>query len=198
MQLPVLNSYLHVLVFLSIPTMKDTKISSVKMQLRPLQQVMAKGQLPAIYAHAVSLKSMNKPRLTITSHPADDGEMIWYLGGNLAETGAGKSAEEVIRQAQKEIGELLPWIDISQVAWASFNIDRAEPAQASMTRPDSPFVEAKDNCIVCWPTKLTLAPMLGDIVLNELNLEANAIPGTTPDLRPAPYAQTPWEIAFAG
>ncbi|MFT5210207.1 MAG: glycerol-3-phosphate dehydrogenase [Flavobacterium sp.] len=180
--------------------LKETSLENISMQRRPVQQVMVKGKLPKIYAHAVSLQSTNKPRVTFTSHPSDDGETVWYLGGNLAEKGVGKTAEEVIRKAKSELGSLLPWVDLTNTAWATLNIDRAEPSQRLKTRPEFPFVEAKDNALVCWPTKLTLCPMLGQDVLQII--ENKNLPKSRkekealPNLPLAPVAQTPWEIAF--
>ncbi|MFT7548825.1 MAG: hypothetical protein ACI9VI_002672, partial [Candidatus Azotimanducaceae bacterium] len=114
--------------------------------------------------------------------------------------GVGKTAEEVIRKAKSELGSLLPWVDLTNTAWATLNIDRAEPSQRLKTRPEFPFVEAKDNALVCWPTKLTLCPMLGQDVLQII--ENKNLPKSRkekealPNLPLAPVAQTPWEIAF--
>ena len=180
--------------------LKNTCLDNITMQRRPLQQVMVKGKLPKIYAHAVSLKSTNKPRVTFTSHPADDQETVWYLGGNLAEQGAGKTAEQVIHHAKKELATLLPWVDLTKAAWATLNVDRAEPSQLLKSRPDLPFVESKDNAIVCWPTKLTLCPMLGEDVLQTIeNINLPKVSRENeiiPDLPLASVAKTPWEIAF--
>ncbi|CAM5402318.1 FAD-dependent oxidoreductase OS=Stutzerimonas stutzeri OX=316 GN=CXK95_05810 PE=4 SV=1 [Stutzerimonas stutzeri] len=54
------------------------------MQRRPLHMVMLKAPtLKPLYAHC--LGGGSKPRITVTSHPAADGEWVWYLGGDLAE-----------------------------------------------------------------------------------------------------------------
>lgn len=176
---------------------ENTPLAQVSMQLRPLQQVMVKGNLPSIFAHAVSLMAGSKPRVTFTSHPLQDGQTVWYLGGNLAEQGVGKDPETLIEDAKKEMAVLLPWVDLTDTTWATLNIDRAEPAQSTHARPDFPFVEAKDNAMVCWPTKLTLCPMLGDQVLEKLNTTQFAHrEETLPQLPLAPIARTPWELAF--
>jgi hypothetical protein len=44
-------------------------------------------------------------------------------------------------------------------------LDRGEPRQSALLRPDSAFVGAVnsvDNALVAWPTKLSLAPNLAD------------------------------------
>ncbi|MBU0562749.1 MAG: FAD-dependent oxidoreductase, partial [Gammaproteobacteria bacterium] len=54
------------------------------MQRRPLHMVIIKAPtLKPLYAHC--LGGGTKPRITVTSHPAADGEWVWYLGGDLAE-----------------------------------------------------------------------------------------------------------------
>ena len=59
-------------------------IEQPKQQLRPLHMVLAKGPaLKPLYAHC--LGGGPKPRVTVTTHPAADGQWVWYLGGDLAE-----------------------------------------------------------------------------------------------------------------
>jgi glycine/D-amino acid oxidase-like deaminating enzyme len=175
-------------------------LEKFSMQRRPLQQVMLKGKLPRIYAHAVSLKSTNKPRVTFTSHTCHDDEIVWYLGGNLAEQGVGLPPDQVIKNAKRELATLLPWIDLSGASWATLNVERAEPSQLLKARPDFPFVEAKDNALVCWPTKLTLCPMLGNDVLEIIDrINLTKVPlgkERRPNLPLADVAKTPWELAF--
>ncbi|HIG41311.1 MAG: FAD-dependent oxidoreductase [bacterium] len=169
---------------------------TISMQQRPLQQVMVRGDLPKLYAHAVSLASANKPRVTFTSHAVNDNKTVWYLGGNLAEQGVGVPADKLIDMARKELNLLLPWIDLEDTQWATLNIDRAEPAQAMKNKPDFPFVKSVANYTVCWPTKLTLTPMLGDEVLQQLPIQPNNSQSALPQLPPPLQARTPWEIAF--
>jgi glycerol-3-phosphate dehydrogenase len=169
----------------------------IEMQRRPLKQVLVKGNLPSIYAHAVSLKDANKPRLTITTHPMRDGDKVWYLGGNLAEQGVGMSETDLIVRAKQELGALLPWVDLSAATFKTLDIDRAEPAQKSHGRPDVPYASQSKNAIFCWPTKLTLTPLLGDEVLQMLPKPRQAT-WQIPNLPLAQVADTPWEIAFAG
>ena len=54
------------------------------MQRRPLHMIIAKGPgLKPLYAHC--LGGGTKPRITVTTHPAADGQWVWYLGGDIAE-----------------------------------------------------------------------------------------------------------------
>ncbi len=165
------------------------------MQRRPLHMVLAKGpSLKPLYAHC--LGGGPKPRITVTSHPAADGQWVWYLGGDLAEAdGVAREPEAQIAAAQKEVAHLLPWIDQSQVQWATLRVDRAEPAQSGLLRPDNAFLAEQDSLLVGWPTKLALAPDFADRVLQALERDGIK-PGGLPALpelpRPA-LARPVWE-----
>jgi len=135
------------------------KLPSLAMQRRPLQMVIVKHAFPdKIYAHYLGLSAT--PRITITSHAAADGQTIWYLGGDLAESGVKRSPVEQIAFAQQELMALFPWLDFSTARFASFYIDRAEPYQPDGKRPDSCFIKEIENMIVAWPTKLAFAPLV--------------------------------------
>ncbi|MEB3901055.1 FAD-dependent oxidoreductase [Pseudomonas juntendi] len=165
------------------------------MQRRPLHMVMAKGpNLKPLYAHC--LGGGPKPRVTVTTHPARDGQWVWYLGGDLAEAdGVAREPAAQIAAAQKEIASLLPWVDQSQVRWATLRVDRAEPAQSGLVRPDNAFLTQQQRLLVGWPTKLALAPDFADRVL--ASLEHDGIrPAAQPDLAelPRPTLGVPaWE-----
>ncbi|KJK19824.1 FAD-binding oxidoreductase [Pseudomonas sp. 2(2015)] len=169
--------------------------SQPAMQRRPLHMVMAKGaSLKPLYAHC--LGGGPKPRITVTSHPGADGQWVWYLGGDLAEAdGVAREPEAQIAAAKKEVSNLLPWIDLSQVRWATVRIDRAEPAQSGLVRPDNAFLAEQQRLLVGWPTKLALAPDFSDRVL--ANLERDGIkPGgqpALPELPRPPMALPVWE-----
>ncbi len=137
------------------------------MQRRPLHMVIVKHNYSQpIYAHCIGAGS--KPLITITSHWMDDGQPVWYLGGNLAETGVELDRETQIASAKTLIKEVLPWVDLGQTQWGSFMIHRAEPQQRTMLRPDTAFVHQQHNILTCWPTKLALTPHLADEVMKKL------------------------------
>lgn len=141
--------------------------SSPQMQLRPLHMVLVKHRHPyPLYAHCISTDIV--PRLTVTSHPTDDGQWVWYLGGELAESGVKHSSEEQIARASQELVKLLPWVDLSGASWATMRVNRAEPRQSQLLRPDAAFCQAVGKGLVTWPTKLALAPNLADEVIRLL------------------------------
>lgn len=49
--------------------------------------------------------------------------------------------------------------------WATLRVDRAEPAQSGLVRPDNAFLSEQDRLLVGWPTKLALAPDFSDRIL---------------------------------
>lgn len=165
------------------------------MQRRPLHMVMVKAaSLKPLYAHC--LGGGAKPRLTVTSHPAADGQWVWYLGGDLAEVeGVARDQAAQIAVAKKELAELVPWIDLSEAQWATLRVDRAEPAQSGLVRPDNAFLDEQGPLLVGWPTKLALAPDFADRV--EAALRRDGIqpgqPQPLPELPRPPLAQAAWE-----
>ena len=171
-------------------------ISVPAQQLRPLHMVLVKGpSLKPLYAHC--LGGGSKPRVTVTTHPAADGEWVWYLGGDIAEAdGVAREPVEQIAVAQKELGNLLPWVDLSQAQWATFRVNRAEPAQSGLVRPDNAFLADQGRLLVGWPTKLALAPDFADRVLKALEQDAIQ-PSNAPALPPLPrppLGKTAWEL----
>lgn len=173
-------------------------LSQPAQQLRPLHMVMVKGPtLKPLYAHC--LGGGPKPRVTITTHPAADGEWVWYLGGELAEAdGVTRDEASQIKAAQKELAELLPWVDLSAAQWATLRVERAEPAQSGLVRPDNAFLNEQGRLLVGWPTKLALAPDFADRVLATL-LRDNIQPGSHAPLPalPRPVVAPPaWEELF--
>ncbi|WP_161864711.1 NAD(P)/FAD-dependent oxidoreductase [Pseudomonas yangonensis] len=164
-------------------------------QLRPLHMVLAKGPaLKPLYAHC--LGGGPKPRVTVTTHPAADGQWVWYLGGDLAEAdGVARDEAAQIQAAQKEMAALLPWVDQSQTRWATLRVDRAEPAQSGLVRPDNAFLAEQQRLLVGWPTKLALAPDFADRVLATLQREhvQPAAHAPLPELPRPPLGQPVWE-----
>ncbi|ANY89695.1 MULTISPECIES: NAD(P)/FAD-dependent oxidoreductase [Pseudomonas] len=170
-------------------------LSQPAMQRRPLHMVMAKGpNLKPLYAHC--LGGGPKPRVTVTTHPAANGQWVWYLGGDLAEAeGVAREPAAQIAAAQKEIAGLLPWVDQSQLHWATLRVERAEPAQSGLVRPDNAFLADQQRLLVGWPTKLALAPDFTDRVLASLDRDGIR-PSAQPNLAdlPRPALGVPaWE-----
>lgn len=173
------------------------------MQIRPLQQVMVKHHYTFdFYGHCLGAET--SPRLTISSHRLPHGEHVWYLGGSLAEKGANMPPDDLIELAKTELAELIPWVNLSGADWACLPVERAEPRQPNLARPDKAFVApapGATNLLVGWPTKLTLAPNFASetlALLRQRGIQPSqaAQPRLHPQVPYAPLARTPWEQAF--
>jgi len=172
------------------------------MQIRPLHQVMVHHRHPhPFYGHCVTTDTT--PRLTISSHPMADGSQVWYLGGTLAEKGVGQTPDELIASARRELDALMPWVDLRDARWATLAVDRAEPRQRNLVRPDQAFAawaSGPANVIAAWPTKLTLTPNLAQTVEDLLTARGiQASEATAPELAlpSPPISPSPWQEAFA-
>ncbi len=172
-------------------------ITEPKMQLRPLQQIVVKHDFPhPLFGHCLTGVRRAEPRLTITSHPAPDGGWLWYVGGQLASEGAALEKGELITHARRELATCIPWIDWNRAEFTALRSDRAEPGQTHGRRPDEAFAAQINDCLVCWPTKLSLAPDLGDRVLALLPDPGSDTGNAEPidlDLPRATIGIAPWE-----
>lgn len=148
--------------------LRELGLERPEMQRRPLHMVLVTAPtLKPLYAHC--LGGGPKPRVTVTTHPLSNGDWVWYLGGDIAEAGGvARNEAEQITEAQRELHKLVPWIDLSAARWATLRVDRAEPSQNNLLRPDSAFLAEDGALLVGWPTKLALAPNFADRVLESL------------------------------
>ncbi len=145
-------------------------LTKVRSQTRPLNMVYLKKKgLPEVFVHCIGDDFGLSPRLTITSHTANDGVTVWYLGGELAETGVDKNESDQLKAAKIQLAKYFPWLDISDAEWGCFAINRAEADINNNYRPDGAYISEEKNIIAAWPTKLTLTPALGDILVEQLN-----------------------------
>ncbi|MCR9278080.1 MAG: FAD-dependent oxidoreductase [Pseudomonadaceae bacterium] len=143
---------------------QQSGVTDLHCQRRPLQQVIVRADnLPLLFGHCVTGIRRPEPRLTITSHDGENGRS-WYIGGQLATDGASLPAADLISHARSELAQCLPWIDLENATFETLLVDRAEPANDGV-RPDEAVVQVRGNRIFAWPTKLSLAPDLGDQVL---------------------------------
>jgi glycerol-3-phosphate dehydrogenase len=166
-------------------------LSRPAMQLRPLKMVMMRGGLnEKVFAHCMGA-GIN-PRVTITTHIDNDNNIVWYLGGQLAEDGVRRSDQEQITKARQELAQLLPWQNLDAAQWAILDIDRAEVRHEDGHRPDTFYIDQQGDIIIAWPTKLALAPLLaGELVdmLAAVEKTASALPAWPSP----PFAVYPWD-----
>lgn len=185
------------------------------MQRRPLHMAAVRIASPSpAYLHCIGDSFGMTPLLTITGHPTHQpDEWIWYLGGELAESGVERNSGEQIMAAHDTLTALFPWLPVppagpqtetGQPRWHTFFVNRAEPQVHDLKRPDTAYVEQRRSLLVCWPTKLTLCPDLGDTVLSILSRQLDTPAADSPataaalgrlrlQLPAATVGTAPWE-----
>lgn len=180
---------------------KAAGLANAETQTRPLNMVYLKQRdLPQLYVHCIGDSFSLTPRLTVTSHQDANGNTVWYLGGDIAESGVGKSEAEQITAAQDAISREFPWLDCSSAEWRCFTINRAEANINDNHRPDDAYFLRDKNILVAWPTKLTLTPALAEQILQ--NLMADRISPSTgsadwiseADFEPARLGDSRWNL----
>lgn len=166
-------------------------VNAPKMQRRPLHMVyLTKANLPEVFVHCVE-KGVN-PRVTITTHHNDEGDAVWYLGGELAESGITRTRDEQIAMAQKELALIMPWINLDGAVFETAMIDRCEGATKNNARPDLPLVKQLGNITVIWPTKLTFAPLAAQMAVKDLSILPHYPPPNVVGIKKAPLKAALW------
>jgi hypothetical protein len=182
--------------------------TGLQTQKRPLLMGMLKPAPFELYAHLVG--PSEKPVATITTHSCEDGTLVWYLGGGVAERAKEADPQEVIDSALAGFKKYMPGLDLSGVEWAMLPIDRVEgksdkdgwPVRHSLGgggMPDTPTLHNAGTMLYAWPTKLTFAPLLSQRVVEVLEKEGITPSVTRTDwsfLPPAPMAKAPWDKLF--
>ena len=162
-------------------------------QRRPLRQILVRGVPHAVFGHCIIADP--KPRVTITSHNLVDGTPVWYLGGQVAEKGWQMSEDESLRFAAKELMSIFPRHDWSGYAYATWDVDRAEPHQSVRFMPSEPTVSVVGNCALAWPTKLVFAPGLASKITEKVANRIQPLPSPSLPLPPAEVGSYPWDLA---
>lgn len=171
-----------------------------RMQRRPLHMVMLRAaptDLPPLYAHCVGVGP--RPRVTVTTQADAHGRTVWYVGGEIAESGVTRDRESQIAAARAELADVLPWLAragaFDRADWATLRIDRAEALTPGGVRPDEPMVLAAGPVIAVWPTKLAFAPAAASEVIRLVRAVLPR-PAGAPRAHHAPppdIARLPWD-----
>ena len=135
------------------------------MQRRPLHMVMVRGELPEIFGHCIDGA---KTRVTITAATDSRGTRVWQIGGQVAEDGAKRGSGELIEHCRRELRGTLPGVNLDDVEWAAYRVDRAEGRTPGGKRPRGSTVRQEGSVLTVWPTKLALVPELARDVADRL------------------------------
>lgn len=137
------------------------------MQRRPLHMVVGRGAPCDVSGHCLNELS-DKPRLTVTTLRGPYGVRCWSLGGDLAESGVDRSHDEQIIAARRVLNECLGWLDTAAMQLGTIRVDRAEGLSPGGKRPDSFVMRELGDTLVIWPTKMALAPVLAEAVVERV------------------------------
>ena len=169
-------------------------LGSTAMQTRPLRMVLARNTGAILNGHCIRRAT---PFLTITSTTDTQGRIVWQIGGDVAERGNALTESETIEEAIAAIRTALPGVNINAFEWATYEAPRAEHAVTDGHRPDLPGIVQEGVILTAWPTKLALAPLLVDELLERIPQQvkhAAPTPSTnTPPTNTPPVATPPWE-----
>jgi glycine/D-amino acid oxidase-like deaminating enzyme len=171
---------------------KMAGLSSEVMQRRPLHMVLVRGKLPELNGHCIDGA---KTRVTVTSEIDAAGRMVWQVGGKIAEDGVKLDPMVLVERAKSELSTILPGVDLQDVEWSTYSVERAEGATPNGTRPDNIQVLCAGNVTTGWPTKMVLAPVLSDEIASRATSPYLATAfDTTPFAKwPRPdVADVPW------
>lgn len=166
-------------------------------QHRPLLQGIFKNAPFPLWGHLVG--KTDKPVASVTTHKTSNNELIWYIGGGAAERKKDAAPEEVYKASINAFKKYMPEIDINAMEWSVLPIDRVEgKSKTESWMPDTPTIHHGEKTLYCWPTKLTFAPMLSDMILKTLedkNIKPSQTQGDFRHFENVDYAQTPWDCA---
>jgi len=171
----------------------------IKTQRRPLRQFMVKPMLYPLFGHGIT--TSYKPSVTVTSHPLPSGDYVWYLGGALADDSLSLTDDDAIEFAKGKMKEIFNHLDWSGKLWSTWYGLRAEAFSDNGRLPSGPVLQEYGSVLVTWPTKLTLAPLLGDLVLSRL-AEKGVLPNHSDSppkllsLALPPMSAFPWDHAI--
>ncbi|MCA9292357.1 MAG: FAD-dependent oxidoreductase [Phycisphaerales bacterium] len=165
-----------------------------RMQVRDLHMVLVRGDLPELFGHCVDGA---RTRATITSARTDKCDVVWQVGGEIAERGVSMSPDALIAQAQRELSVVLPGVDLSAAQWATYRAPRAEGVTAGGKRPEDVVVMDEPPFVTVWPTKLALAPRVAALVAAALPapLQLGDAAANLAQMARPRLAAPPWECA---
>lgn len=166
-------------------------------QSRPLLMGMLKPAPYSLFVHLVG--PSEKPVATITTHKDANGELIWYLGGQVAERSKEAPVSETRDAIKMALAKYLPAVNVSRLQWATLPIDRVEgKSESKGWMPDTPTIHDAGNVLYCWPTKLTFAPLLANGIIEKLKqkgIEPSNKRSDWSTLPEAEFALPPWDTA---
>jgi glycine/D-amino acid oxidase-like deaminating enzyme len=162
---------------------------------RPLHMVLARGNLPELNGHCIDAA---KTIVTVTSDIDDDGRTVWLIGGPLAENGLKLDPHAQAERVREELALILPSLDLRQIEWSTYRLDRAECERSNNSRREAVQVFCAGNVTTGCPTKLVLAPILAEEIADRASSPYITTPFDSTPLADWPRPETaalPWNEA---
>ena len=166
--------------------------SICEMQRRPLRQAMIRGPLEMVFGHCIDGA---KTRVTITSDRISSKEVVWHIGGQVAEVGPGMTLDNFRTHAISELRTAIPNLNLQGCSFASYDVDRAEPRTADGRRPPRAFSRTDGAVTTVWPIKLVLSPVIAAEIAATFTASGNPASHWPSDMPVPELAQRPWEVA---
>ena len=117
----------------------------------------------------------------------------------MTEDGVKMEPPDFLRHAARELSAVLPGWTTGEVEWSCYRVNRAERATSEGMMPGDVQIIQDGNRWTVWPTKLVMAPLLSERVIQLLELPDrsgdDAWRASCADLRwpAAEVALPPWE-----
>ena len=178
---------------------------NASMQQRPLRQAMIRGALPLVFGHCIDGA---KTRITVTSdvftapddvknagHASAANDVVWHVGGQIAEDGPRMGDREFLEYATGEICRCIPGVSLKECGFASYDVTRAEPRTGDGKRPPTGFCRTQDRITTIWPVKLVLAPKIAAQLVKDMEPSTHPQITLPMDLPRPELAPRPWETA---
>ena len=162
---------------------------------RPLHMVLARGNLPELNGHCIEGA---KTIVTVTSDIDDDGRTVWQIGGQFAENGFKLEPHSQTERVREELIRILPGLDLRQIEWSTYRLDRAEGEMSNNSRRKAIQVFCAGNVTTGCPTKLVLAPVLAAEIADRASSPYITTPFDSTPLADWPRPETaslPWNEA---
>ena len=163
-----------------------------EMQRRPLRQAMIRGPLEMVFGHCIDGA---KTRVTITSDRISSDEVVWHIGGQIAEDGPRMTLENFRTHALAELRSAIPKLNLQGCSFASYDVDRSEPRTGDGRRPPRAFARTTSGVTIVWPIKLVLAPVIAAEIAASIAASEYPTAHWPSDLPAPEFAQRPWEVS---
>ncbi len=150
---------------------------------RPVQRVLARGNLPTLNGHCVEA---GRAIMTVISDIDSDRRTVWQIGGHFAEVGLKRESCQQVELVRQELTRILPGLDLSQVEWSTYELDRTECDADAGSRRGAVSVFCAGNVTTAGPAPFVLAPLVAE----EITGRASSPYITTP-FDPTPLAHWP-------